>query len=214
MKKTLSILAVFAFFFHSTVFAGAFENARKVIGLGGLVDTATGVSAAVTDDKRVKQLKEHTRPVGSADSVIGVGEVVGTIAGAVGASGSGLMSTLAGVGSVVGGGAVLGLGVVGGAGGAGAADLMNEYLYDGETEADKAAQVGTYIGAGLGTVGGIAAVSTAGTAGLSAAGITSGLAGIGAAVGGGMVAGTAMVVAAPIAAAAVLGAGFYWLFKD
>lgn len=65
-------------------------------------------------------------------------------------------------------------------------------------------------GAAGGSVAGVAAVSAAGSvAGLSAAGITSGLAAIGATVGGGMAAGSAIVIAGPAVAAAGIGYGAY-----
>ncbi len=62
---------------------------------------------------------------------------------------------------------------------------------------------GGAIGAGVGTGGGMAAIYFAGTLGFSGPGIVSGLAAIGAVVGGGMLAGIGIVVAAPL----VLGGG-------
>jgi len=50
-------------------------------------------------------------------------------------------------------------------------------------------------------------------AGLSGAGITSGLAAIGSVVGGGMLAGTAICIAAPAVAAAVVGLGVYKIYR-
>ncbi|MBD2092007.1 hypothetical protein H6F67_19350 [Microcoleus sp. FACHB-1515] len=63
-----------------------------------------------------------------------------------------------------------------------------------------------------GIVGDVAAISSLGSvAGLSGAGIASGLATIGSVVGGGMVAGLAITVAAPAVAALAVGAGVHYL---
>lgn len=150
--------------------------------------------------------------------VVGVVSSAGTVAGL---SGSGVMSGLASVGGAIGGGAIAGAGLLAGAGGLGMATLINntvlkddENLTTKEREARQAGRTATYAGAAAGTAGGIAAISAAGTtAGLSAAGITSGLAAIGGTVGGGMAAGTAIVAAAPVAAAAAVGYGAYKVWK-
>jgi hypothetical protein len=65
---------------------------------------------------------------------------------------------------------------------------------------------GVAAGGAAGGAGGIAAVYFAGLVGFSGAGITSGLAAIGALVGGGMLAGIALVAAAPVVLA---GGGFF-----
>lgn len=62
---------------------------------------------------------------------------------------------------------------------------------------------GGAVGVGVGAGGGMAAVYFAGVVGFSGAGLTSGLAAIGALIGGGMLAGVGLVVAAPV----VLGGG-------
>jgi hypothetical protein len=155
---------------------------------------------------------------GAGAGAIGVVSSAGAVSGL---SGPGIMSGLATVGSTVGGGAVAGVGLLGGAGGLGAATLMNntvlkddEALPEEEREARTAGRTATYVGAAAGTAGSVAAISAAGTtAGLSAAGISSGLAAIGGTVGGGMAAGTALVAAAPVAAAATVGYGAYKLWK-
>lgn len=142
----------------------------------------------------------------------------GTVAGL---SGPGIMSGLATVGGTVGGGAVAGAGVLAGVGGLGMATLMNntvlkdkENLPEDERDARQLGRVATYAGAAAGTAGGVTAISAVGTtAGLSAAGITSGLAAIGGTVGGGMAAGTAVVVATPVAAAAVVGYSAYKVWQ-
>jgi len=160
---------------------------------------------------------------GGSSAAAGAGAVsVVSSAGAVaGLSGSGVMSGLASVGGAVGGGAIMGVGALAGAGGLGMAALINntvlkddENLSSSERDARQTGRAATYAGATVGTAGGIAAISAAGTtAGLSAAGITSGLAAIGGTVGGGMAAGTAIVVAAPVAAAAAVGYGCYKIWK-
>ena len=72
-----------------------------------------------------------------------------------------------------------------------------------------AGAAGAATGAGA-AAGGVVAGAAAGTSG--AAAITSGLAAVGSVVGGGMVAGIAVCMAAPVAG---LGAGYgvYWLIK-
>jgi hypothetical protein len=151
----------------------------------------------------------------------GATAVVASTGAVAGLSASGVLSGLATVGGVVGGGAVAGLGVLGGAGGLGAAKLINEtllkdadHLPPSERDARGVGRKATYVGAAAATAGGIATVSAAGTvAGLSGAGIASGLAAIGGTVGGGMAAGTMIVAAAPVAAAAAVGYGVYKAWK-
>ncbi len=82
-------------------------------------------------------------------------------------------------------------------------ELENDY--PGITEG-----VASFLGAGIGAGGSLAALSVLGVSGLSAAGITSGLATAGALVGGGMVAGIG-VLAAPIA---ILGVAGYAIAKS
>ncbi|MCZ6156442.1 hypothetical protein O6B72_06410 [Campylobacter ureolyticus] len=64
--------------------------------------------------------------------------------------------------------------------------------------------VSALLGSGIGAAGSWATLGTIGVAGYSASGITSGLAAAGSVVGGGMVAGVA-VLAAPVAALGVIG---------
>jgi hypothetical protein len=100
------------------------------------------------------------------------------------------------------------------------AGVMNVALRDDEalpTEERSARKVGrkaSVAGAAGGSVVGVVSVSAAGSvAGLSAAGITSGLAAIGATVGGGMAAGSAIVIAGPAVAAAGVGYGAYRVMR-
>lgn len=145
-------------------------------------------------------------------------------AGVAGMSGAGIMSGLATVGGTIGGGAVAGIGVLASAPALVTTAAMRHALADDETlptterQSRAIGRGATVVGAAGATAGSVAAVSVAGSvAGLSGAGITSGLAAIGAGVGGGMAAGTAMVVAGPAVAAAAVGYGAYkvvsWLLE-
>jgi hypothetical protein len=168
-------------------------------------------SSAQVNAARAAGLVATTTAAGSA---AGIGVISG-VGAAAGLSGPGIMSGLATVGGAVGTGAVGGLVVLGIAPAASAVAVMQVALRDDPalTEGDRSARrVGratSAAGAVGGTAAGVAAVSTAGVTGLSAAGITSGLATIGATVGGGMAAGSAIVIAAPAVAAAGIGFGAY-----
>lgn len=156
-------------------------------------------------------------PTAAASLGLAARGVVAASGSVAGLSGAGVMSGLASAGGIVGGGAVAGVAVLGALPGAAMASLVNKTvladnpaLEEKERESRKVGRVASYVGAGAGTVGGIAAISAAGTtAGLSAAGITSGLAAIGGAVGGGMAAGVVITTAAPVAAAVAVGYGVY-----
>lgn len=148
---------------------------------------------------------------------VGVVAAVGEVAGL---SGAGIMSGLATAGGAVGAGAVGGLVVLGAAPAVLSAAVMNVALRDDaalpreERSARKVGRRASVAGAAGGSAVGVVAVSAAGSvAGLSAAGITSGLAAIGATVGGGMAAGSAIVIAAPAVAAAGVGYGAYRLLR-
>jgi hypothetical protein len=136
---------------------------------------------------------------------------VGSAGLVAGLSGPGIMSGLAAYGRLVGGGAVAGLVVLGATPGLVSVSIMNRALRpdddlpDAERTARTAGRAGSVAGAIAGSAAAVAAVSALGFPGLSAAGISSGLAAIGATVGGGMAAGTMLTVAAPAAAAALLG---------
>lgn len=144
---------------------------------------------------------------------------VGTVAAAgevAGLSGAGIMSGLAATGA---GGALGGLATLGVLPGLASVAIMNialrdnECLPDDERSARRAGRHSSVAGAAVGSAAGIGAVSAAGVTGLSAAGITSGLATIGGAVGGGMAAGSAIVIAGPALAAAAIGYGSYRLVR-
>jgi len=204
MKK-LVLVFIIVMVSCSLSFAGDSKFKKKIVDAAGNVLDAGAIINNFTGGGELIDVASDLKDVAA---------VATTGAAVVGASGSGIMSTMATAGAAVGGGVVAGTATIAGVGGIGAASLMNKYVFDGDTKADNAAHYGTYSGAAAGTAGGIAAISAAGTAGLGAAGITSGLAGVGAAVGGGMAAGTVIVVAAPIVAAAAVGGAVYWLFSD
>lgn len=173
----------------------------------------TGRHDSTQVDKVVKLV---TPTFGAAAARGGIG-VVSAVGLAEGLSGAGIMSGLAYTGSLVGGGAVAGLAILGAAPGLITAAVMNNTiladnpaLEKPEREARLAGRVASVVGSVAGTAGGVMAVSAAGTvAGLSATGITSGLAAIGATVGGGMVAGVGVTIAAPVVVAVAGGYGMY-----
>ena len=145
----------------------------------------------------------------ATSTVAATGGVVASVGMVQGLSGAGIMSALASAGATVGGSAAVGPAVIGAAPALVAVGITQIALRDDETlpQHERAARrdgrAASAVGAVGATVLGVSAISTAGaTAGLSAAGITSGLAAIGATVGGGMLAGTTVVVAAPAVAAA------------
>ena len=145
--------------------------------------------------------------------------IVGAVGAVAGVSGPGIMSALGSVGGLVGGGAATGPAVLGALPAAASVRITHHVLRDDESlpnddrQARRDGRIASIAGAGASTVGGVAVISAAGTTGLSAAGITSGLAAIGTTVGGGMVAGTTIVVAAPAVAAAGLGLGVFLVSK-
>ena len=141
----------------------------------------------------------------------------GKVVGATGAAG--IMKAFAWAGSAVGGGAVTGIGVVGGAGGALGSFVANKTIFadspwDGDDQRTRkqGSRAGTQVGAAVATaasVGAVVAGAAPGTAG--AAAITSGLAYVGSLVGGGMLAGSATVIAAPMLAALGTGALVHYM---
>ena len=179
---------------------------------------------------------EHTS--GQCDRGVSVGAALKTAGAATGAvsmvssagavsglSGPGIMSGLAAIGP---GGAVGGIVTMAAGAGVGAALLLNNTvladnpaLDQREREARQVGRYATVAGAGTAAAGGVAAVSAMGvTAGLSGAGIMSGLAAIGTSTGAAAlsgasaaVAGTAVVVAAPVVLAVSLGYGLYKIWR-
>jgi hypothetical protein len=165
----------------------------------------------------ISSLTAHGAIAGT--TVAATTSVVGTVGAVAGMSGPGIMSALGSAGGLVGGGAAAGPAVLGALPAAASIGITHQVLRDDESLADDDRQarrdgrIASVAGAGAGAVGGVAAISAAGTTGLSAVGITSGLAAIGSAVGGGMAAGTTIVVAAPAVAAAGIGLGVFLVSK-
>lgn len=172
-----------------------------------------------------KKASEQVRGVGSltahgavATATLGATSgVIGAVGVTAGVSGAGIMSALATAGGTV-GGAASGpavLATLPAAVSVGVTHLAlrdDETLPDDERAARRDGRWASVAGAGGAMAGGVGAISAAGSVGgLSAAGITSGLAAIGGTVGGGMLAGTTVVVAAPAVAAAAVGTGVYLL---
>jgi len=136
---------------------------------------------------------------------------------AAGLSGAGVMSGLAAIGP---GGVVGGLGTLAAAPSVIANVAISKVLKDDdklsdeERESRTAGRVAAKVGTVAGAVGTVGTISGAGTvAGLSGAGLTSGLAAVGSTVGGGMVSGVAISIAAPAVAAGVVGLGVYKVWK-
>jgi hypothetical protein len=169
-----------------------------------------------TGDHESQQVRSAAATTGTVFTPLAATILTSTVIGPAGVvaglSGPGIMSGLASYGALVGGGAVAGLVVLGsGPAFASVAILHHAMRRDDDLPApERAARTAGQIGAVGGALGsltaGVTAVSTLGVPGLGAAGISSGLAAIGAAItGGGMAAGAACVIAAPAAAAAILG---------
>lgn len=149
--------------------------------------------------------------VGLTAAAIGVVSTTGAVAGL---GGSGVMSGLAAAG--LGTGAVGGLGILAAAPAAAATVALHRafrddpYLPRSERIARRNGRAGSLFGAAVGTVGAIGAVSASGAVvGLSAAGISSGLA----AIGGSMVGGVVVAIAAPAAVGAVFSYAIYRLSR-
>lgn len=195
------------------------ERARSRLGEGDYCTLSNNcehfVNWCITGEHDSEQVNRGASGAVSVVSAVGSAGALGAVSAAgtvVGLSGPGVMSGLASM-AVVGSGAMAGLATLAAAPGTVAALVVNKTLLKDnpvldkdERDARSAGRVGAYTGALAATGGGVAAVSAMGTVGVSAAGITSGLAAIG---GGTMVTGVAVVVAAPAAAAAVVGYAVY-----
>jgi hypothetical protein len=162
------------------------------------------------------------RGVGVSAVGIGAGGVLtarAVVAGAGvvnGLSASGIMSGLRSV-SLVGGGAIGGLVNGPAIAGTGAALLLNHTvlrdrpgLEQTERHARRVGRIASHTASVAAVATGVGAVSASGAVvGLSGAGIASGLAAVGAIVGGGMAAGTVIIMSAPAVAAVGIGYGAY-----
>jgi hypothetical protein len=131
-------------------------------------------------------------------------------------SGAGITSGLAAAGGIVGGGMAMGPAVLAAGPAYAGAKIINDTLFKDQPElsleerdARSAARTATGIGAAAG-VAGAGVITVAG--GASGAAIMGTLASIGSVVGGGAIAGTALVALAPVAAAGAIGWGVYKLF--
>jgi Lecithin retinol acyltransferase len=177
---------------------------------------ATWCCTAKTASQQVRMVSSLTTSGAAAATSLGAtAGVVSAVGSVAGVSGAGVMSGLATAGSLVGGGAAMGplvLALGPAALSIGAVQLGlrgDKTLPKVENRARRDGRVASVAGAAAASAGGMAAIAAAGTTGLSAVGITSGLAAIGTAVGGGMVAGTVAVAAAPAVVAGAVGMGAY-----
>lgn len=209
MKRTLGTIGLILFL-GGRAFAGNVEVAKKIAGraldAGGLVHTAAENAQTVWDHPLLQEAEEKTRVLGVVSDLKDAASIGTTGVAVAGASGSGVMSTLAS-GAIIGSGVVAGAATTAAVGGAGAASLMNKYVFNGDTKADENARVATYGGAVAGTAASAGALLGAGAG-------PAGLAAIGSLVGGGMAAGAIAVLAAPAVAAVAAGGVIYWLWKD
>jgi hypothetical protein len=150
--------------------------------------------------------------VSDAKDIAMIGVTGSGIYGASGASGIiGALSEVTGASIIasagIGVGAVTaGTALVGSSGGLGAASLLNRHLFNSDSPGDKAAQVGTYSGAVLGTIGSMVTLVSYGA---GASGITA----IGSTIGGGMAVGAIGLIAAPVATTIGIGSLTYWWFN-
>jgi hypothetical protein len=156
---------------------------------------------------------------GAATSVGTTAGIVGAVGSVAGLSGSGIMSGLATAGGVIGGGAASGplaIGIAPAVISVGAVQLalrQDDSLPAAENDARRDGRIASVAGAAAAGAGGLAPIAGVGVAGTSAVGISTGLAAIGATVGGGMVAGTVIVAAAPAVVAGAAGFGIYALSR-
>lgn len=182
---------------------------------------ATWCCTGRTASQQVRIVSSLTTSGAAATTALGTtAGVVGATGAVAGVSGAGVMSGLATAGGYIGGGAALGplaISIAPATVSVTAVQIAlrgDKSLPKNENDARRDGRVASAVGAGGAAAGGVAAISVAGTtAGLSAAGISSGLAAIGAGVGGGMVAGTVVVAAAPAVVAGAAGFGLYALSR-
>lgn len=153
---------------------------------------------------------------GASATAIGVG-IISSAGVAAGLSGAGMMSGLATVGGSVGAGAAAGIPIAGALPGVVATASMHRAFRDDpalpqtERDARRHARAGATFGAMSGAGAALATVSAVGVPGLSAVGLTSGLAAVGSVVGGGMLVGLVMTLAAPaVLAVAASHAAYAW----
>jgi hypothetical protein len=177
---------------------------------------ATWCCTGKTASQQVRVATSLTSSGAAAVTSVGTtAGVVGAVGAVAGLSGSGIMSGLASAGGVIGGGAATGpmaIGIAPALVSVGAVQIAlrhDDTLPAEENDARRDGRIASAAGAAVASAGGFAAIAGAGVAGTSAAGIASGLAAIGATVGGGMMAGTVIVAAAPALVAGAAGFGVY-----
>jgi Lecithin retinol acyltransferase len=180
---------------------------------------------AIDDVQESPQVERGSVLTGSVLSgIIGVAAplaVAGIGRAAELAGGAATMKGLATVGTLA-GGAVGGIATVGGLAGAVTATLVNSTLLaahdnhsEEEADARKAGRTATTVAVPIGTTAAVIAIGAAGAPGaVGAAALTSGLAGIGGLVGGGMLAGVGLTVAAPAVVTVAAGYGVYKLAQN
>ena len=145
---------------------------------------------------------------------------VGAFGVVQGVSAPGIMSGLKVLG--MGGGAAAGLAVLPTVVGAGTSILVGatilrerEGMSEDEKQARLAGRIASHVASTAVAAGGVYTIGAVGAvSGFGAAGLSSGLAAVGAVVGGGMLAGTVVVMAAPAVAAVGIGYGAYRLFQQ
>jgi hypothetical protein len=173
-----------------------------------------------TGDKVSEQVRDAFAGTGASvgsGGAVGISLLLVKGAGYAGLSGAGIMSGLATIGPA---------GVVGGVMTAASTPAlisnvaMSKFLKDDkklskdERTSRKAGRLATKLGTAAGAVGTVGTISGFGAiSGLSATGLTTGLGAIGSLVGGSMVAGTVISIAAPGVVGAFAGYSCYKLFK-
>jgi hypothetical protein len=169
------------------------------------IEQVIGISNAKVAKEVVKSISATSAAVRAATGL--------TVAAT---SGAGITSGLAAAGGVVGGGMAMGPSVLAAGPAYAGAKIINETIFKDqpdlssvERNARAAGRIATEIGAVAG-VAGTGFVTVAG--GASGAAIMSTLASIGGVVGGGAIAGTAILAIAPIAVAGGIGFGIYTFF--
>jgi hypothetical protein len=161
--------------------------------------------------------------IAATGAVTGIGCVAELAGGAATMKGLATVGTLARVATVgTLAGTVGGIATMGGLAGGATAMLVNRTLLapnenqsEEEADARKAGRTATTVAVPIGTTAAVIAIGAAGAPGaVGAAAITSGLAGIGSLVGGGMLAGVGLTVAAPAVVTVAAGYGVYKLAQN
>lgn len=181
---------------------------------------ATWCCTGRTASQQVRMATSLTSSGAAAATTIGAtAGVVGAVGSVAGLSGAGIMSGLSTAGGLIGGSAASGplaIAIAPAAVSVGAVQVAlrsDKSLPKEENSARRDGRAASAAGAAAAGMGGMAAIAAAGVTGTSAVGISTGLAAIGGVVGGGMVAGTVVVAAAPAVLAGAAGFGVYALSR-